>query len=248
MTDSEIFCVTDRNDWIASGTSGYAQAPTLWRPASCPRSSTATSLVSSGTVLGHTSLRAYMYVYGTSAATTGAMYVLAFDTNIHESLIGSVTETFPTLFSVAVNESPWTAHVTALRNDLGLPVGALVETLGVSRQTYYDWLRGEIPNPNNQKRIAALAAIAMAWSALGRGAMARYWQLPAPPETLSLRGFLTGPEISVDQFKDVISRLGLTRRLLPPRTTKPRVRLSKPFGQRNYGLRKPWNVEPDEHD
>ncbi len=246
MMDSEIFCVTDRHDWIASGTSAYAQPPTLWRPASHPRSATATVLISSGTVLGHTPLRAY--VYGANTATTGAMYVLAFEAGVHDALLRCTAESFPTLFSVAVKESPWAAHVSALRNDLGLPVGALVEALGVSRQTYYDWLRGEDPNPNNQKRIAALAAIAMAWSALGRGVMARYWQLPAPPKGVGLREFLARPEIPVEEFHDVVARLGLTRRLLPPRMTKPRARSAKPGTKRTHGLRKPWYVEPDERD
>jgi transcriptional regulator with XRE-family HTH domain len=248
MMDSEIFCVTDRHDWIASGTSGYAQPPTLWRPASRPRSATATALVSSGTVLGHTPLRAYMCVYGASAATTGAMYVLAFETAEHDALLRCAAESFPTLFSVAVNESPWAAHVLALRKDFGLSVGALVEALGVSRQTYYDWLRGEDPNPNNQKRIAALAAIAIAWSALGRGAMARYWQLPAPPKGVGLREFLARPTIPIEEFHEVVAHLGLTRRLLPLRTTKPRVRSVKPGTQRIHGVRKPWYVEPDDRD
>jgi transcriptional regulator with XRE-family HTH domain len=248
MMDSEIFCVTDRHNWVASGTSGYAQPPTLWRPASRPRSATATVLASSGTVLGHTPLRAYMCVYGANAATTGAMYVLAFEAAGHDALLRCAAESFPALFSVAVNESPWAAHVSALRKDLGLSVGALVEALGVSRQTYYDWLRGEDPNPNNQKRIAALAAIAMAWSALGRGAMARYWQMPAPPKGGSLREFLARPEIPIEEFHEVVARLGLTRRLLPPRTTKPRVRSIKPGAQRIHGVRKPWYVEPDDRD
>jgi hypothetical protein len=248
VNDSEIFCVTDRQDWIASGTRGSAQAPVLWRPASYPRSSTATSVVSSGTVIGHTPVSAHSFVYGINAATTGGMYVLAFKASVPDALFQYATESFPTLFAVAVHESPWTAHVSALRKDLGLPVGALVEALGVSRQTYYDWLRGEAPNPNNQKRIASLAAIAMSWSALGRGAMTRYWHLPAPPEVVGLREYLTGPDISVEQFQIVVARLGLARRLLPPRTTKPRVGTSKPGSQRKYGVRKPWHVEPDERD
>lgn len=245
MMDSEIFCVAGRRDWTASGTSGYAQPPTLWRPASCPRSATATAVVSSGTVLGHIPLRAY--VYGANAATTGAMYVLAFEAAEYDVLLRCAAQSFPTLFSVAVDESSWAAHVSALRKDLGLSVGALVEALGVSRQTYYDWLRGEDPNPNNQKRIAALAAIAMAWSALSRGAMARYWQLPAP-KGVSLREFLTRPEIPVEEFNEVVAGLGLTRRLLPLRTTTPRVSTIKPGTQRIHGVRKPWHVEPDDQD
>jgi len=246
--DSEIFCVTGRNDWIASGTSGFNHAPTLWRPASHPKSGAATALVSSGTVVGHTPLRALMYSYGAKAATTGAMYVLAFDAPEHDSLLRLAVESLSTLFSVAVNESPWSAHVSALRRDLGLPVGDLVEALGVSRQTYYDWLRGEDPNPNNQKRIAALAGIAMEWSALGRGTMARYWRLPAPPRGVGLREFLTRPDISIPDFHEVVAQLGLARRLLPPRTSKPRVNASKPGSRPIHALRKPWRVEPDDRD
>jgi hypothetical protein len=78
--------------------------------------------------------------------------------------------------------------------------------------------------------------------------MARYWQLPAPPKGIGLRDFLAKPELSVEEFHDVVAHLGLTRRLLPPRTTKPQARENKPAIKQAHGVRKPWHVEPQDRD
>ena len=247
VNDAELFCVTNQPNWIASGTSGSTQIPLLWRPPPSPQKATTTSLASSGTVASHAPLRAYASIFGIATAATGAMYVIAFKVGEQSMQHQWAADRFPALIESAVVESPWTKHIIALRNDLGLAVGALVEALGVSRQTYYDWLRGEIPNPNNQRRIAALATIASAWVTYGRGPMNRYWQLPTQPEIVGLREFLIGQTISVEQFRIVVANLGLSRRVLPPRTTKPRT-VTNGANSRRYGARKAWHVEPKESD
>lgn len=247
MNDAELFCVTNQTNWIASGTSGSMQIPVLWRPPTSPQKPTTTSLASSGTVAGHASLRAYASLFDVATAATGAMYIIAFNAGEQSMQHQWAADSFPALIESAVVESPWTKHIIALRNDLGLAVGALVEALGVSRQTYYDWLRGEIPNPNNQRRIAALAAIGTAWVTFDRGPMNRYWQLPTQPGIVGLREFLISQTISVEQFRTVLTNLGLGRRVLPPRTTKPRT-VTNDAHSRRYGSRKAWHVEPKESD
>ena len=144
--------------------------------------------------------------------------------------------------------SPWIDHINRLREDLGLSVGALVEALGVSRQTFYDRVRGELPNSSNQVRIGTLASIASEWSALGLGPMSRDRQLPGCSPGASLRNLLSDPNASVTDFLRLVSQLGLARRLLPPRSSKPRLISATTRTKRRTVGRKPWHIESDDHE
>lgn len=215
----------------------------LWRPPVLP--SEMTTLASSGTYCGREINPLYALIWPV-VPNTGGMWVLYFEPSPPENWLSYEAKSTPTVHPVPVGQSPWSVHIVSLRKDLGLPVGVLVEALRISRQTYYDWLGGEVPNLNNQKRIADVAAIGTAWAALGLGEMRRYWQLPAPSAGANLRQFLTGADLSIEGFQSIVGRLGLSRRLLPARVSKPWPIPGKP--PRRHGNRKAWHVERDDKD
>lgn len=230
---------------LKNGLFSDPQAYTLWRQE--PRNMAMTTLVSSGTIFGGYYGRQFAFTNWIEAPNTGAMWVIYLEPSTSENWLGYEAKHFPTAHAVPADDSPWSAHIASLRKDLGLPVGELVQALQVSRQTYYDWLSGELPNLNNQKRIAELAVIASAWQALNLGEMRRYWQLPAPSAGASLREYLTGANLAVGDFHSIVGGLGLGRRVLPARASKPRINPGKP-SRPNYGVRKAWHVESDDKD
>lgn len=60
--------------------------------------------------------------------------------------------------STVDDAAPEAAELLAhLRSQTGLPVEVLAGALGVSRQTFYNWLYGETPSATNETRIRALA-------------------------------------------------------------------------------------------
>ena len=221
------------------------RAHTLWRQE--PRNMATTTLVSSGTIFSGYDGHQLAFINWLGVSNTGAMWVIYLEPSTSENWLGYEAKHFPTAHAVPADDSPWSDHIASLRKDFGLPVGELVQALQVSRQTYYDWLNGELPNLNNQKRIAELATIASAWQALNLGEMRRYWQLPAPSAGASLREYLTGANLAVGDFHSIVRRLGLGRRVLPARLSKPRIDPVKPT-RPNYGVRKAWHVESDDKD
>jgi transcriptional regulator with XRE-family HTH domain len=221
------------------------RAQSLWRQE--PRNMATTTLVSSGTILGGYYGHQLAFINWLGASNTGAMWVIYLEPSTSENWLGYEAKHFPTAHAVPADDSPWSSHIASLRKDMGLPVSELVQALQVSRQTYYDWLSGELPNLNNQKRIADLAVIASAWQALNLGDMRRYWQLPEPSAAASLREYLTGSNLAIEDFHLIIGRLGLGRRLLPARASKPRLNPGKQ-SRPNYGVRKAWHAEPDDKD
>jgi transcriptional regulator with XRE-family HTH domain len=230
---------------LTNGLFGDPRPYALWRQE--PRNVAMTTLVSSGTIFGGYYGDQFAFANWFGEPTTGAMWVIYLEPSTPESWLGYESKHFPTAHAVPADDSPWSDHIASLRKDLGLPVGELAQALQVSRQTYYDWLNGELPNLNNQKRIAELATIASAWQALNLGEMRRYWQLPAPSAGASLREYLTGAYLAVGDFHSIVRRLGLGRRVLPARVSKPRIDPVKPT-RPNYGVRKAWHVESDDKD
>ena len=156
---------------------------------------------------------------------------------------------FPQLISdVVAAPSPWKDEVDRLRRALGLPITGLVEALQVTRPTFYEWLRGEQPNRSNQARIRVLAEIARVWSSLNLGPMSRYWNLPMPSASADLRAVLTNSELSLEQFNTAVAHLGIGKRLLPARTSKPPGSAHAGGETKHRSRRKAWGTTPPNVD
>lgn len=140
------------------------------------------------------------------------------------------------------NSSPWAAEIRSLRANLGLPITALVEALGVTRPAFYSWLRGEQPNRSNQQRIRTLSEIADEWRKLNLGPMNRYWNVPPPSGGGDLRSALMRGDISLDVFRAVLQKLGIGERLLPARASKPVVLDRAAKAGRSSARRKAWGT------
>jgi hypothetical protein len=138
--------------------------------------------------------------------------------------------------------SPWAAEIQSLRENLGLPITALVEALRVTRPALYSWLRGEQPNRSNQQRIRVLAEVAQAWRALNLGPMNRHLNVPAPSGGADLRSTLTHPDLSLETFHAVLKTLGIGQRLLPARTSTPVLLGRSAKAGRSYAPRKAWGT------
>lgn len=119
------------------------------------------------------------------------------------------------------SSSPWAVEIQFLRENLGLPITAMVEALNVTRPVLYSWLRGAQPNRSNQQRIRVLSEVAEVWRKLNLGPMGRYWNVPAPTAGANLRSTLMRADVSVDIFQVMLGKLGIGERLLPARTSKP---------------------------
>jgi hypothetical protein len=138
--------------------------------------------------------------------------------------------------------SPWAAQIQSLRENLGLPITALVEALCVTRPALYSWLRGEQPNRSNQQRIRVLAEVAQAWRMLNLGPMSRHWNVPARSGGADLRSTLTHPDLSPETFHAVLKTLGIGQRLLPARASTPVLLDRSAKAGRSYARRKAWGT------
>jgi len=152
-------------------------------------------------------------------------------------------EQFPQVIAdPPASPAPWAAEIQSLRENLGLPITALVEALHVTRPALYSWLRGEQPNRSNQQRIRLLAEVAQAWQMLNLGPMSRYWNVPTPSGGTDLRSTMTDPELSVETFHAVLKTFGIGRRLLPPRASTPVLLDRSTKAGQPYPRRKAWGT------
>jgi hypothetical protein len=142
--------------------------------------------------------------------------------------------------------SPWAAELHELRENLGLPITALVEALNVTRPAFYAWLRGEQPNRSNQRRIRVLSEVSEFWKGLNVGPMSRHWNLPAPSGGADLRATLMRADLSSEIFRSVLEKMGIGRRLLPPRASRPVLLDRASKAHRSFARRKAWGTTPDD--
>lgn len=62
---------------------------------------------------------------------------------------------------------PYAELMSSVRDGFGRTMSRLPEVFDVSRQTLYNWLKGETPKPEHQTRIRELAAAAAVFAQLG---------------------------------------------------------------------------------
>jgi hypothetical protein len=67
----------------------------------------------------------------------------------------------------APGSTPYAELMQVIKTGFGRTMTRLPEVFGVSRQTLYNWLNGEMPKPAHQEKLRQLAEAARMFSALG---------------------------------------------------------------------------------